>query len=564
LLKDGNWLWAGTPQGLARLDLQTLDCTLFEHTHADPKVSLAGVSALVRDPGGCLWAANFEGVARYCTDDLVGWRAVALDHSAFGLAFDADGNLWVYCLAYRGGLKLVRYEGHEPPAEGVWRDEYVHYPDTSPSDCNRWFSKSYLDWFQSPQECRALRAGGQWLSSLTLSAGLEFPVLLDPLTDWSSLTPFERWNHPTPFAADGQNLWFFARRSRPVAGPQEQYVLLHVTGQDVESDDALPVPWLFTLSATETVMVTDEARASVWIALPDGLIFSDGQTLQKMPLTPGDLIPLMPAVSDLVRDRDGRLWAVTDRGLFHFDEEADAWQPTEIRDKVLITPDDQGGLWAVSLAPAGFVHHLVASGDLNWRRHSAGPPGWRCLPRDVVADVGGGLWMTSPFCELHGFDGQQWAPYGGGSDIRGALLDRGPDGDVYAAWRDDRIQRYDGATWEILPAPDRHHYERVEDLAVDHRGGLWIAYRVAPYLRYLDGSEWRTFPDAVSGPIYALLVDAQGELWAGGERVLLHYDGANWERIPADDRIVTLADDRRGRIWASGPEGLYVYDPTGE
>jgi ligand-binding sensor domain-containing protein len=61
-----------------------------------------------------------------------------------------------------------------------------------------------------------------------------------------------------------------------------------------------------------------------------------------------------------------------------------------------------------------------------------------------------------------------------------------------------------------------------------------------------------------------LLVDAQGELWAGGERVLLHYDGANWERIPADDRIVALSDDRRDRIWASGPEGLYVYDPTGE
>jgi hypothetical protein len=528
LLREGDWLWVGTPQGLARLDLESLDCTLLERTGTDPDVSLAGVHALVRDPEGCLWAASNGGVARYCagaSGDGRGWQPMPIDLFVSQLAFDADGNLWVFSIG-RFGWSAYRYAGHEPPADGEWEGESVPYGSVPKDDCDHWFSKSYDDRFQSPAECRALAAWRQRLDVQALPAGLQLLETRYPL------------------AVSGEGVWLFAQEYRPGL-----LALLHLTDKDKWS----VMSWPFAYSA---LMVADETRAGVWTGSPDGLILSDGRTVQRMLLSPADLAPTGPAVFDMARDRAGRLWAATEQGLFRLDEGVERWWPTEIGENVLIAPDDQGGLWAVSRFGGGQVSHFDGE---RWQ-HQSGL--WQCSPRDIAADVGGGLWMTAPGCDLLGFDGQQWAPYGGGFDVQGALLGRGPGGELYAALRDDRIQRYDGTTWEILPAPEEHRYALVEALAVDRRGGLWLGFPTSPYLRYFDGSRWHEFTGSVTLPVFALFIDSRGWVWVGGEGALLRYDGEGWESIPTGDLIVALGEDRQGRIWAGGPGGLYIYDPA--
>lgn len=548
LCKDEDWLWVGTPRGLVRLDLRTLDCRRLERADAAPGVPLGRIYTLLRDPAGCLWAASDSGVARRCTDApdaSQGWQPVSLKYSSFQMAFDADGNLWIAKFLGRSS-SILRYQGHEPPDGEVWSGETVLHRDMPPDDCAHWFSRSWLSWgyspgdrswFQSPQECRALATWRRRLALLSLPPGLERIELFPPL------------------APAGESAWLFARRSRPTAEHPEWYVLLRFTDQGDKGGDWLVVPWPSVTLDTRTLMVADTERGGVWVSSPEGLFFSDGQTVQKMLLTAGDLIPVGPDVSDLTQDQAGRLWAATGQGLLLYDEASDRWLATEIVDRALITGDDEGGLWALS----DQVSHFDGE---RWQHH--GPADPLCTPRDIAADVGGGLWMTSHFCELLGFDGRQWAHYGGGQDVQGALLERGPNGELYAAVRDDRIQRYDGATWQVLPAPVRHSYQPVEAMAVDRHGGVWIGYAVAPYLRYFDGKGWHEFSDDVNQPVYVLLVDARGHLWVGGDSGLLHYDGQDWARIATETWVRALAEDRRGRIWAGGPYGLYVYDPARE
>jgi ligand-binding sensor domain-containing protein len=101
-------------------------------------------------------------------------------------------------------------------------------------------------------------------------------------------------------------------------------------------------------------------------------------------------------------------------------------------------------------------------------------------------------------------------------------------------------------------------------MAVDRRGGLWVGCRNEPYLRFFN-SAWRVqLSVPVTGAVFALFVDSQGDFWFGGRKALLHFDGPSWERIPVPDTMTALAEDRHGRLWAAGAKGFYVYDPTGE
>ena len=102
-----------------RLDLQTLECTLFEHVGADSGLSLAGVHNLALDPEACLWAVTGRAIARTCG---AGCQLIR-PGSVTGLAFDAQGNLQT-CTNGRFAI-FYRYQGHETPLEGQWQGKSV-------------------------------------------------------------------------------------------------------------------------------------------------------------------------------------------------------------------------------------------------------------------------------------------------------------------------------------------------------------------------------------------------------------------------------------------------------
>jgi len=305
-------------------------------------------------------------------------------------------------------------------------------------------------------------------------------------------------------------------------------------------------------------LVAEEVRGGVWAGTGEGLIFSNGQSTQKYLLLPGDTTPVGPTVYDLVVDGSNRLWASTDEELLLYEETSDTWQSSGIQGRALISADYQGGLWAAS-------SHYIGHFDGDTWSHYPFHQSWPCSPAvDILADVGGGLWLSSYHCALQGFNGEVWDEYDNGS--RGDLLARGPGGSVYAAQGSD-IKRYDGTTWNKLPSIQVPRPTRVTAITVGPGGEVWATLSGFPNLIVYRGGEWEEFPELVGKAITALLISSQGDVWAGCSQGLLRYNEETWEYIEGETPFSTinaLAEDRQGRIWVGGQDGLNVYDPREE
>jgi ligand-binding sensor domain-containing protein len=507
---------------VVRLDLRTLDCTRFSHTIGDLVVPLSDVRNLLLDPDGRLWATvGGAGLARF---DGQHWQIALADVNAYGLAFDAAGNLWVEVGVLRG-TALFRYPGHEPPEDGLWEGERIWMPPPNGTECDQWFARS--EEFHSPEECRLLADWRGQRISLALSED------------------FVPWGENPLIAKTDDHLWMLARYLPGEPGHYD--ALLHFDGRTWRVS-----PWPYGYAR----LVADEARGGVWAGTNEGLIFSDGRSIQKYLLLPDDVVPVGPGVYELVVDGSGRLWASTDEGLLRYDEASDTWQPGGIDGRVYISADYRGGLWVAS-AYEGVISHF--DGD-TWSEYPF-PKGWLCSPvADILADVGGGLWLSSYHCKLRGFNGEVWDEYDTGS--HGDQLARGPDGTVYAARWSGAIRRYDGTIWETLLPPHPSRRARLTDLAVGLEGEVWVAFDASPNLFVYRGGEWEDVPELGDEAFTALLVGAQGDVWVGYSGGLWHYDEEMWEHIEMEipfNSVEALAEDRQGHIWVGGTEGLAMW-----
>ena len=509
---------------MVRLDLRTLDCTRFE---------LSGIHSLILDPDGQLWTVAGASLVRFDGQRWQVFPTKATNYGLYNLAFDTAGNLWADVGIIRG-MGTFRYPGHEPPEDSQWEGERVYNPPDE-NDCDQWFSRG--EKFHSPEECRLL---ADWRERLAYLAPPE------------GIAP---WGENPPIAAETDDrLWILA----PYL--QDEYerrnALLSFDGRNWQ---VFPWPSYGSASPYGSVrLVADEARGGVWVGTDEGLVFSDGQSIQKYLLMPGDTTPAGTTVHELVVDGSDRLWASADLGLFLYDEESDTWQPSEIGEWVLISADYQGGLWAAS-------SHYVGHFDGNTWSYYPFHRSWPCSPAvDILADVEGGLWLSSYHCTLLRFNGEVWDEYAIGS--RGELLARGLGGAVYAAQGSD-IKRYDGTTWNRLPSIQVPRPTRVTAITIGPEGEVWVTLSASPNLIVYRGDEWEEFPELAGKEITALLIGSQGDVWAGYSQGLLHYDGETWEHIerePPFSAINALAEDRQGRIWVGGQDGLSVYDPRGE
>ena len=103
--------------------------------------------------------------------------------------------------------------------------------------------------------------------------------------------------------------------------------------------------------------------------------------------------------------------------------------------------------------------------------------------------------------------------------------------------------------------------DMVNDLAVDDNDIPWVATPEGVG-RYQDGS-WRFFLDDWPEGMHvaSLAIDSQGELWTGGNRGAVHYDGESWETITARDglvadRVLSVHVDGRDRVWFVTEAGI--------
>ena len=125
-----------------------------------------------------------------------------------------------------------------------------------------------------------------------------------------------------------------------------------------------------------------------------------------------------------------------------------------------------------------------------------------------------------------------------------------------------------GGSWRTYGIQDGLPSLRVEDLAEDADGYLWLATSTAGVSRF-DGDVFQTFgrDQGLSGNLaYAVHVDGQQRLWVGTlDGGLCRYAGGRFLSCPADlsgpDRGVThLYEDDDGALWVGGRGVLGWHD----
>lgn len=308
--------------------------------------------------------------------------------------------------------------------------------------------------------------------------------------------------------------------------------------------------WLEPAGAYDNLPINDLAydrTGSLWVA-------TEGEGVQRRrslyarveTFYPEDTGLPSEFVTDLDEDQQGRLWAGTRNGLALF--AGDRWS-TPLASSLLPSPQinaikaDKTALWIAT--PLGLARYVPAEGRLQEVQDFAGEPIARLeldqAGRLWVAPQRGGLW-------LHTADGkwldavhssEQHAP---DTAVTALYADPHAPNGMYAAFLNAGIYHWTGEAWVSV---DQHHWpqgDRVLALALEPSdNSLWIGSEIG--LSRLDELSLTTYDaqDGMqNGGIRAIVRDATGAYWFGGQKGLSHYAV---ERTPPWLRIDSVSSE---------------------
>ncbi len=148
-----------------------------------------------------------------------------------------------------------------------------------------------------------------------------------------------------------------------------------------------------------------------------------------------------------------------------------------------------------------------------------------------------------------------------GSDEQGRVW-LGMRGGTVLVYSQGRLQRHP----DFLP-----NGATISAWAYDGAGRLWFASQRGWFVGYYqDGQAVRFDPGAAPTWIEAMVVDADGTLWAGSSNPadwdgLARWTGAAFERVPVQEgvSIRALCRGAENRLWIGTSEGLFVRDGRG-
>ena len=172
----------------------------------------------------------------------------------------------------------------------------------------------------------------------------------------------------------------------------------------------------------------------------------------------------------------------------------------------------------------------------------------------LVQDERGFLWIgtQSGVVRWDGLHFRTYAPPPGASYVRTLLA--ASDGRVWAGTFSGGLTVYDPATETLRAFDVPLSHPRVEGIAEDRDGTLWIATQGG--LDQLDPRTRRVTHHRQGERVRGVLVDRNGVLWTGARDGL--YRGR--ERV-ASEFATKLFEDDRGRIWiGTADHGAFVYD----
>ena len=232
------------------------------------------------------------------------------------------------------------------------------------------------------------------------------------------------------------------------------------------------------------------------------------------------------SVRALALDREGRIWAGTERGAALFQE--NNWSTYSTSNSGLandsvraMTVDSAGRVW---FGTEGGVSMLDGA---QWRSYNTGNSG---LSDNLVLCIAA-----------------QPAPAATGAE----------PGPVWFG-TDKGLCRLDSDTWTCYtPQNSGLVGTRVLSLAFDAQGRLWVGTWGG--LSVLDGTTWTSYTSRNSGLAYdtvsAVAIDARGQVWCGTLDGVSVFDGRNWRTYSVGNlslpfnTATTLVIDRRGQVW---------------
>ncbi len=302
----------------------------------------------------------------------------------------------------------------------------------------------------------------------------------------------------------------------------------------------------------------EATRSGLWVGTASGLV----QIVDPSARTLGPTLELAGReIVSLLEDRQGRLWAGTDAGLFV--RAADGWRE----------PPDAGlsgvRIWALHESPDGRLwvgtrgRGMLAFDADGWRRFDAASGFPHHIVRRIAHSRDGTIWAATAGAGLVRLAGDRieqlgWGEGLGSDSIWSVVVDThdvlwvGTAGGGFARVQDSAFLNWtpaqglaSGFHWAVYEASDGSHY---------FGGNAGVS-------RLVDGRVESLGPAGPgdAGIVYALAEDAAGRLLVGTERGLFRRNQGRFERFPAEQpeqAVRVLFRDPQGTLWVGG-RGLH-------
>jgi hypothetical protein len=170
--------------------------------------------------------------------------------------------------------------------------------------------------------------------------------------------------------------------------------------------------------------------------------------------------------------------------------------------------------------------------------------------RDFWAFGADDVWAVGGDGALSHFDGRRWEK----ADLPLQIKDvaaRAPD-DIWAAAYPSTLLHYDGRTWHASPIPGNGNVDPVAiGIAAPHDVWVLAGNRI---LRF-DGLRWSELSapgTAGQRNLSALMILGADDVWIGGDRQALHWNGRRLDAQDTDFPITALWGNAH-EIWAGSP-----------
>ena len=298
-------------------------------------------------------------------------------------------------------------------------------------------------------------------------------------------------------------------------------------------------------------------------------------------------------VTEIIVDKQGRLWAVANEKLAVF--ENGAWKiatgaaASEQRQVVCLSPSRDGGIW---IATCAFRQGLAGRGTQVFKFDG---DGWTELrsayswtessmtrPKFLLEDRSGNLWLALESGGLYlKTDNSKFkgvVAKGGFAFRGGSSLAESQDGIIWGGTANIvLLTQIPPKSVTTIPLVDKAKMNAVTTACVRRDSSVWLGTDAGVY-RQQDGKmakvDFGESADQFQQYIEVLWEDRQTNLWMGTQRGLYRMREGQFQQLPLANQavgqaltksaVLALREDTRSNLWVGTDAGIVRLGPDGE